>query len=246
MPAPSGSKGQRQNQRSAQRPNQRPNQRQGSAPQRSFPVVPVVLGGIVLLAVIAIVITSLGGGSKTPTAANGTTLAQNRPVTVSGAALPKFTDAPSDPAVGMTAPTINGQSFDGTPVTITNDGSPKVILFVAHWCPHCQKEVPLLSEWMQTHQLPAGLKLYTVSTGVSESAPNFPPSAWLQREKWRVPTIADDTKTTAADQYGLSGYPYFVAVDGAGKVVTRTSGEIPISQWEDVLARTAGSAAPAG
>ena len=226
----------------SQREPQRRSHGQGQRRPRRFPVIPVVVGGVVLLAAIAIVITSLGGDGKKGAVDDRPTLAQNRPVTVAGTALPTFGDAQPDPAAGLTAPTINGQAFDGTPISITNDGSPKVILFVAHWCPHCQKEVPLLADWMRTHRLPAGLKLYTVSTGVSASAPNFPPSSWLQREEWRVPTIADDSRTSAANQYGLSGYPYFVAVDANGRVVTRASGEIPISQWEDLLAKTAGVA----
>ena len=34
------------------------------------------------------------------------------------------------------------------------DGKAKAIFFVAHWCPHCQAEIPRLSEWLKTHGLP--------------------------------------------------------------------------------------------
>jgi uncharacterized protein (DUF1800 family) len=31
-------------------------------------------------------------------------------------------------------------------IGIANDGKAKVVLFVAHWCPHCRREVPLLAD----------------------------------------------------------------------------------------------------
>ena len=53
-----------------------------------------------------------------------------------------------DPAIGKTVPTLTGKSvYDGGAVTIgpdTGGGKPQVIVFVAHWCPHCQAEVPRL------------------------------------------------------------------------------------------------------
>jgi thiol-disulfide isomerase/thioredoxin len=159
--------------------------------------------------------------------------------------LPAFDEsAKVDAAAGRLAPTVHGQAFDGAPITITNDGSPKLLLFVAHWCPHCRREVPLLSQFLRTNQVPAGVKIITVSTGVNPSAPNFPPAAWLQTEQWTQPTIADDSRGTAAQAFGLPSYPYFVVLDAAGKVVTRTSGELPIEQFQSLLRRAA--APPAG
>ena len=69
------------------------------------------------------------GGSDTSVIA----IEQFRPVTVTGEYLPLFPNAGADPAVGMIMPELEGASFDGTSVTITNDGRPKVLLFLAHW-----------------------------------------------------------------------------------------------------------------
>ena len=41
-------------------------------------------------------------------------------------------------------------SFDGTPVEIAPDGKAKLVVFLAHWCPHCRAEV-------QTPNWPAAL-----------------------------------------------------------------------------------------
>ena len=44
--------------------------------------------------------------------------------------------------------------------------------------------------------------------------------------------------------YGLSGFPFFVAVDSSGKVVERASGELTTQQFDALLAaaRSGGSA----
>ena len=40
--------------------------------------------------------------------------------------------------------------------------------------------------------------------------------------------VLDDADSGASAKYGLSGFPYFVMLDGEGKVVARGSGEIPM------------------
>ena len=148
-------------------------------------------------------------------------------MTVSGAALPDFVSTKNDDAIGDTAPTLQGTNFSGAPVTIpANDGKAKAIFFVAHWCPHCQAEVPRLEQWIRTHGIPAGLDIEIVSTRVDEAPNNYPPSAWLQREGLgNLPIIADDTKDTAYFVYGAGGLPYIVYLDKDDKVVLRTEGE---------------------
>ena len=43
--------------------------------------------------------------------------------------------------------------------------------------------------------------------------------------------MADSASGTAANAYGLPGFPYFVALDSSGKVVGRASGEITTDQF---------------
>jgi cytochrome c biogenesis protein CcmG, thiol:disulfide interchange protein DsbE len=116
---------------------------------------------------------------------------------------------------------------------------------VAHWCPHCQREVPLIQKWIADGNLPKGVEVYTVSTAVSDQRPNYPPSKWLSSVGWQPKVMLDDSSQTAAQAYGLASYPYFVMTDGAGKVVTRGTGEVPIDQFGakvDDLAKSAGTA----
>jgi cytochrome c biogenesis protein CcmG/thiol:disulfide interchange protein DsbE len=146
---------------------------------------------------------------------------------------------PPDGGIGKPAPTLVGQRFDGNPIAITGPGRPKVVIFVAHWCPHCQKEVPLITEHLAGN-LPADVDLYGVSTAVAEAKGNYPPGQWLRKENWPIQTLLDDDKGTAAQAYGLSGYPFMVAVDASGNVVARTSGEVTMDQFDELLTKAKG------
>ncbi len=52
---------------------------------------------------------------------------------VSGTRLADFTQPVPDSAAGQPAPEVRGTSFDGTAVSITNDGRTKALVFLAHW-----------------------------------------------------------------------------------------------------------------
>ena len=206
-------------------------------PQKSFPLFPVIAAVVVVLGVVAIVV-SRGSGSGKKSTVKG--VEETRTVTITGAPLPDYaTGRTPDAAAGMVIPTVKGQSFDGSPVEIGNDGKPKLVMFVAHWCPHCQKEVPLISQYLASHQPPSGVELLGVSTSVNADAPNYPPSAWLTREHWPVRTIADDSNGTAANAFGLTSFPYFVATDASGKVVARSSGEISMDDFAALMQKAA-------
>jgi len=138
-------------------------------------------------------------------------------VKVSGTPLPQYDSTKSsDPAIGDTIPTLTGKSIDdGSEVTIGPDsgGKPQVIVFVAHWCPHCQAEVPRLVQLADDGAFD-GVQVSAVATATNEQADNYPPSAWLKNEKWPFPVLADDAKGTAAQAYGrFVGATVTVAAD---------------------------------
>jgi thiol-disulfide isomerase/thioredoxin len=189
------------------------------------------VAGIVLVAAVVAVVASGGSRDDADTASG---VEQTRAVQVTGAALPPMSGG-TDGAVGTTVPELRGASFDGAPVSITHDGRAKLIVFVAHWCPHCQAEIPLLVDHLRSHPMPLNVDLVTVATSTTPDRPNYPPSAWLSRENWTGPTLADSADGTAAQAFGLASFPYFVAIDGTGKLVTRTSGEIPVTQFDQII-----------
>jgi cytochrome c biogenesis protein CcmG/thiol:disulfide interchange protein DsbE len=209
-----------------------------AARKKQPPWLWIGVAAVVIVLAVAAIVSSGGSGGKKKSAEG---VAETRPVTVTGTPLAKLPQTGDDPAVGQTIPEVKGQSFDGSPVDIRNDGRPKLILFVAHWCPHCQREVPLLAKYLKSHPLPKGVDLYTVATATGAQKPNYPPSAWLSREGWTAPTLADSDDTKAADAFGLSAFPYFVAVDGSGKVVARTTGEITTDEFTNLAAKSIGN-----
>jgi len=183
-----------------------------------------VVGGIIaaVIVVAGIIAVAATTGSNDN---NVDGLEQTHPVTVTGTALPAFADTSQDPAIGTTAPTLTGASFDGTPLAV-EPGTPTLVVFLAHWCPHCQREVPVLTDWAADGGVPAGVDVVGIATSTTSQRPSYPPSAWLEREQFPFAVIADSATYDAATAYGLTSYPYFVALDSQGRVVARASGEI--------------------
>lgn len=180
---------------------------------------------IIISAIVAVVAIGLAAAISTMGGSTDVGLNQTQPVAITGTALPRYAgDQSADLAHGLQAPEISGLSFDGTPISITNDGTPKIIMFVAHWCSHCQNDVEALTSYIEANGLPTGADLYAVSTGTDSTAPNYPPSKWL--EDFTVPTIADSAQSQAAQAYGLSAFPFFVFVTAQGTVDFRYPGEV--------------------
>jgi len=162
------------------------------------------------------------------------------PVEVQGTPLPVLEDnsGENDPAKGLAAPVVIGEDFDGNTVRIdpAEDGV-TLAVFLAHWCPHCNREVPRINELRDEGAFPEDLHIVGISTGVSPDRPNWPPSQWFEDMDWTYPVIADGVDMQkqnfiAADAYGLSGFPFMVMIGSDGKVVARMSGE---SEKADLL-----------
>jgi thiol-disulfide isomerase/thioredoxin len=223
------------------RPSASATRRRAAKPNRT-PIF--IVAAVVAAALVALVVALAVGGNDDDTAgntANGDP-ATTGTVTVSGDALPPFADGANDPAVGMVLPTLEGHDQTGAPMTISADGRPTMIMFVAHWCPHCQREVPVVQQWVDDGGLPDGVDLVSVSTAIDPSRPNYPPDAWLADEGWTAPALVD-ADDSAAQAVGLSAYRFFVAVAGDGRVVFRTSGELTADQLDAIASALAPGAA---
>jgi len=205
----------------------------------------LILGiAIAAIVVVALVIAVAAGSDDDDTATSGdngtgSDAATTGTVVASGTPLPQLDDPDNDPAIGMTFPTLTGVNQEGDPMTIEPDGRPKMVLFLAHWCPHCQREVPLVQKWVDDGNLPEGVDLVSVSTAIDPSRPNYPPDAWLAREGWTAQVLVD-SDNSAAEAVGLSAYPFFIAVDAEGKVAQRTSGELTTEQLDAFAAEISG------
>ncbi len=209
-------------------------------------VVGAVVGLIVIAAVVAFAVTSGGDSSGSTVEAgaaspagdlsnsSGASLGLQDPQ-VAGVALPLFESVQGDPAVGKPAPVATGTDFEGNPVELHNTGKPTAIVFLAHWCPHCQREVKDLGSWLSEGALPPDVEFLSVATGIDPNRPNYPPDEWLAREKWTPPVLVDTTGAVA-EAYGLSAFPYWVFLNADGTVAARTTGEMSTDVLEQVLA----------
>lgn len=201
----------------------------------------LIFGGVavvVITAAVAAAVLSRPPGTDAGAASNPPAVSTASSVIVSGTGLPAFVATIDDPAIGRPIPDVSGASFDGHPVAIKADGRPKLFLFLAHWCPHCQAEVPVVQAWLDAGRLPRSVDLISVATSTDPNRPNYPPDAWLRREHWQPPVLVDGDNAVAK-RFGLTSFPYWVAVDSDGKVVARVVGELTPAQLDALAAAVA-------
>ena len=191
------------------------------------PIILAVVGGAVVLLLIAVVFS---GGEQLGGSEFG------EPV-LEGTALPAMpSDVRMDTSVtGLAAPSISGVDFADNPVVFENDGRAKGIVFLAHWCGNCQQEVPRVQMWLDAGGGVEGVDLYSVTTAVNSGRPNYPPSAWLEREGWTVPVIRDDQAGSAHKAFGGGGFPYWVFTNSDGTVALRAAGQLSTEELASIL-----------
>jgi thiol-disulfide isomerase/thioredoxin len=201
----------------------------------------IIGAGVLLAAAIAI---GFSGGSDNVTTQPRTTVegevapGEFQPVIVEGDVLSPLGDGNGDPAsdssIGKTAPTLNGYTFAGKPVTIAPgaNGQPLMLVFLAHWCPHCNREVPRLIEWQEQGLVPEGLRVIGVTTSSRNDQANWPPSDWIEEMKWPFEVFVDSEMADAANAYGVDGFPFIAMVNAEGKIVGRHSGELELADLD--------------
>ncbi|MCC5953454.1 MAG: TlpA family protein disulfide reductase [Acidimicrobiia bacterium] len=214
------------------RPSRKPSSSarlQQAAEQRSGPPVALLVGGaaVVVLALVLAITLSGGDGDGATTFAHGSPEVEGTPLGQHVAGAP-------DPAVGQAAPVVAGADFDGAPVAL-DGGSATLTVFLAHWCPVCQSEVPELQAWIDDGTIPDDVRVVAVATANDPGRDNFPPDAWLESEGWTPSVLVDSEDSEVAAAFGLSGFPFMVVTDADGTVVARHSGVIGEAQLTMLL-----------
>ena len=180
-----------------------------------------IIGVVVVLGVGAIYMS--GGGKEA-----GTEIGDS--VTVSGEPLTANRGARRQSAHGHWHQPRRRRSRGFSP----GQGTPMIIFGVAHWCPHCQAEIPRLVKYEKEGMF-KGIDIVAISTAQDEARGNWPPSVWLDKEGWDGVVLADDKNTTAFNAYGLSGFPAIIAIDAQGNVVALTSGEKTEAEMQSIV-----------
>lgn len=219
-----------------------PEKKRNSMSVTTKAIVGAVILAVLVALVVAIATSRDSSDDSSPTTSTDSVApsavepGENQAVSIEGQRLDPLDDASSDVSVGGPAPTLNGYSFDGRPVSVTpGDGRPYMVVFLAHWCPHCNAEVPRLIEWKDSGGVPDDLVVVGVSTAVASDRPNYPPSQWVVDKGWPWPVMADSAAMDAAAAYGVSGFPFFTIIGPDGTVRLRTSGEKSIDEIDALV-----------
>jgi thiol-disulfide isomerase/thioredoxin len=201
----------------------------------------IVVGVLAIGALIGVAVWSMGGGDDkvsegTVGTDNSSSVAETQPVTVVGEPLAQQASSGPDSSVnGQTPPTLQGFTFAGQPIDVTPGGTAKMVVFLAHWCPHCNREIPVIQQWSAAGRVPEGLDIIGVSTAVTNQRDNYPPSQWIERMKWTWPVLADSSSGDASRAWGVGGFPTIVIVGTDGTVKMRSSGEMSVDELDSFV-----------
>ena len=147
--------------------------------------------------------------------------------TVTGDLLPEFAGENDDNiALGLSAPIFSAPNENSEIVNLEKNGNAKALLFLAHWCGYCQKEVPVVQEFIDSAGVPPGIDVIAIATSIDRGRENYPPQKWLADEGWSE-TQLYDLDREIGNAYGLTAFPYWVFLDKDLNVVARRTGNLP-------------------
>ena len=180
-----------------------------------------------------------GGSSETSTdtvvtVPGGVQPAEYQKVSATGGLLAPLPESGADTETGKSVAVLKGYDLQGRPISIdpAGEGKATLVVFLAHWCQFCNREIPVLNKWRESGEVPTGLRVVGITTGSKADQANWPPSKWLTAMKWPFEVMADSEAQEAARAYGVGGYPFMAFVGANGKITARTSGEVPVEQLQ--------------
>jgi len=127
--------------------------------------------------------------------------------------------------VGEKAPGFTAETVGGGSVSV-GDGAAgaTMLVFFATWCPHCQREAPVMSELESQYD-----DLQLVMVGID--AQDNPDKVRQFAEEYDIESPAV-YEPLLGSEYGVSGYPTVYVLDENNKVVGAHSGEAPREVYE--------------
>lgn len=151
--------------------------------------------------------------------------------------LPRFEAGQADAALGLRLGTVAGpDAYTGDQLAIDpSDGTKRVWMVWAHWCPYCQEELPALSAayaGLQT-EFP-DIEITTVTTSIDPTRGN-PLDTYLDEEQFPFPVVVD-ADFALAEQMGVNAFPFWIVTDGDGTVLFRSAGYLDNDQLLGLMA----------
>jgi cytochrome c biogenesis protein CcmG, thiol:disulfide interchange protein DsbE len=137
--------------------------------------------------------------------------------------------------VGQKAPSFTAETVDGGSISVGEDSSEgaTMLVFFATWCPHCQKEAPVISDLEGRYE-----DLRVVMVGIDGEDNPQKVREFVGRYDIESPAVYEPG---LGPEYGVSGYPTVYVLDGENRVVGAHSGEVPREVYEGWIEEALGS-----
>lgn len=123
--------------------------------------------------------------------------------------------------IGSQAPDFAAQTIDGSSVSLGDAGGKEatMLVFFATWCPHCNREAPIISELQDEYK-----DLQVIMVGIDGRDDPGKVREFVDRYGIGGPAVY---QPSLGHTYQVSGYPTIYILDGDKKVVAAHSGEAP-------------------
>jgi thiol-disulfide isomerase/thioredoxin len=140
--------------------------------------------------------------------------------------------------VGDTAPNFTVSTTGGPfQLAVNGKAKPTLLEVFATWCPHCQREAPVISTLAKKYQG----RVNVIGVAGSDLAMDHETPEtqvdvydWSQKYGATYP-VAFDPNLDVAHKYMSNGFPTVVLIGADGKVQSLRSGEMPPSDIEKAL-----------
>ena len=131
------------------------------------------------------------------------------------------------------APELSLKTLGGQALRLARSGTVTELLFVARWCPPCEKAVAGARRRLGAFQR-KGYRLIVVGTSRRESLEQF--HRWTSRMSLRGPVVFDEGGR-AEGAFGAELLPWYVVIDAQGRIIHSGSEPFPQAKLRALIGR---------
>lgn len=189
-------------------------------------VFPAVVGGVTVLLLVLVIVFASGGPVRNE----------------------KETQAKGDPEIGKEAPEVSGTNVQNGKELALSDfqGKPTLVTFWAHWCPFCQKELPVVQSFYEQNKSKYNFMTVSLGEGQKPAKPEFADTqAFIKTNGVTMPTVKDESGAFAKT-WNVTSFPTFYVIAPDGKVAQKLTGAQTPAELEAALSAAASESPPPG